>query len=57
MEQEIDMARAIETAKALLAVILIVAAFLFAGTLDHAEEVRHERWLAETEARGGLVLR
>lgn len=48
---------AIKTAKAVLVALLLVAAFAIVGTIDHAEEVRHEAWLAETEARGGLVLR
>ena len=47
----------IETLKAVLAIILILAAFAFAGTLDYEQEVAHERWMAELEESGAWVIR
>ena len=47
----------IEMVKAILALILILAAFAFAGTIDHDEEVRHEQWMAQLEEEGAWVLR
>lgn len=47
----------IEMVKAILALILILAGFAFAGTIDHDEEVRHEQWMAQLEEEGAWVLR
>ncbi|MBR1830751.1 MAG: hypothetical protein IJ781_14870 [Atopobiaceae bacterium] len=45
-----------ENLKALLALLLILAAFAFAGTLDHEEDVRHAQWMAELEEEGAWVM-
>jgi len=50
-------ARAAEVGREVLVVLLVVLAFAIAGTLDHPEELRHERWLAEAEASGAAVIR
>lgn len=46
-----------ETIKAALLVLLILAAFMFAGTLDHEQEVAHEQWMAQLEEEGAWTLR
>lgn len=46
-----------ETIIGVLALILVLAAFAFAGTIDHDEEVRHEQWMTQLEEEGAWVLR
>lgn len=57
MDKTIVHADALETIKAAILVLLILAAFAFAGTLDHDQEVAHEQWMSELEAEGAWVLR
>lgn len=45
-----------ETVKTVLVLILVIAAFAFAGTVDHEEEVRHEQWMAQLEEAGEWVM-
>jgi hypothetical protein len=56
MDREI-IRKAIEVGRDVLVVLVLLLAFVIAGTLDHPEEVRHEQWLSELESSGTVVLR
>ena len=40
-----------------LLILLMLAAFTFASTVDYQEDLRHEQWMIEREERGEWVIR
>mgnify|MGYP003571272446 CR=1 FL=1 len=52
-----SMLAAADVLRGVLLVLLLLAAFALASTADHEEELRHEAWLADLEARGCWVIR